>query len=891
MDYLTEKRLRPLYEAIDDGQNKSALQLANKLLKKNTEWPLVKALKAVVLVRTGKTEEATELCDQVKKTIPTDEPTLQAITMAYQELGQHQDVVSLYENAANQQPRNEEFGNNWFMAMVRSGDYKGQQAAALKLHRTFKQNKYLFWAIMSLALQENDLSYTLAERMMTKAQEEGRLEEVEHMRLFLLILLDQKKHSQALALLDESELGKTSLRDPEVRQIKVELLEQNTKWAEVRSATEQALRKENSDDWISWLAYFDAVEALMPEDKAVLDDARALVADLKKLALEATVLKRGPFLAELELDYRLSKKSTVDQSTLLEHLVSYFARFGSKSCCCEDIQTYVSFLRSDPEQAKNFTASLQDTIGDAKEKADKIRAVYKDVNVRKLERYLGLQSGLSKDASVALAMDLWQKYIDALPLGEGLEKTEYQYGDDYVLLASHVLLDTYLETKETSLLIQATSLLEMALVKSLYNFQIKLILVRLYAMLGVHARPIQIFHTMDIKQIQFDTMIHYFTDRYISLGSTDALEDLLSESLMIYKSNQVETPEMIVKAYQYGTFSKIQEFIEFRKRLEKSLQQAITNVELARIEAVRSSFQTKYGVQFFQELDVSKLKYDDAFIAEQSDNRDFKVLMNCNPEDSPKAIDLARPAQSTGKAWLQTFSYILNLLHAACSTKEGVDVTSLSEEFAAFLTRSEVTQHITAQELHLAKLIAQLANALALAKNNKEANASKAAENLAAAVELVEKLVPSSSFANHNVVWDTFHQVSIALEAYNYGSIFVEVIQRAVGLTSKDARRKASENAKHDIFLGRLFDAQKASKDLLLKIQTLTREGREFWKHQQQQKKLVTAICESDVALAYFKKDQSSLNDSAKKVVTSWNASLSQLSTEIDRRVLKMNQQ
>lgn len=50
---------------------------------------------------------------------------------------------------------------------------------------------------------------------------------------------------------------------------------------------------------------------------------------------------------------------------------------------------------------------------------------------------------------------------------------------------------------------------------------------------------------------------HYFTDRYISLGSTDALEDLLSESLMIYKSNQIETPEMIVKAYQYGTFSKV----------------------------------------------------------------------------------------------------------------------------------------------------------------------------------------------------------------------------------------------------------------------------------------------------------------------------------------------
>lgn len=29
-------------EAIDDGQNKQALQHANKLLKKNPDWPLIK---------------------------------------------------------------------------------------------------------------------------------------------------------------------------------------------------------------------------------------------------------------------------------------------------------------------------------------------------------------------------------------------------------------------------------------------------------------------------------------------------------------------------------------------------------------------------------------------------------------------------------------------------------------------------------------------------------------------------------------------------------------------------------------------------------------------------------------------------------------------------------
>lgn len=47
-----------------------------------------KALKALALVRSGKEEEATELCAQVKASQPTDEPTLQAATMAYKEVGQ-----------------------------------------------------------------------------------------------------------------------------------------------------------------------------------------------------------------------------------------------------------------------------------------------------------------------------------------------------------------------------------------------------------------------------------------------------------------------------------------------------------------------------------------------------------------------------------------------------------------------------------------------------------------------------------------------------------------------------------------------------------------------------------------------------------------------------------
>jgi N-terminal acetyltransferase B complex non-catalytic subunit len=136
------------------------------------------------------------------------------------------------------------------MAMVRGNDLKGQQQAALKLHKTFKNNKYLFWAIMSLALQGEaakantpNLSYTLAERMMSKALEEGKVQQTEELRLYLLILIGQDKKKEALALLD-SDIGQKSLLDPEVRQIYVELMTETGDWTRAFEASRKVLSEQ-----------------------------------------------------------------------------------------------------------------------------------------------------------------------------------------------------------------------------------------------------------------------------------------------------------------------------------------------------------------------------------------------------------------------------------------------------------------------------------------------------------------------------------------------------------------------------------------------------------------------------------------------------------------------
>ena len=113
-----------------------------------------------------------------------------------------------------------------------------------------------------------------------------------------------------------------------------------------------------------------------------------------------------------------------------------------------------------------------------------MKNVFKSVNVGKLERFLNLYSTTDIKAGLDKVNALWAEYQEALPLGQGLEKTELQYGDEFVLLAGHLLLDLYQQHHQVSLMIQAISLLETALNKSIHNFQIKLLLVRMYTMMG-----------------------------------------------------------------------------------------------------------------------------------------------------------------------------------------------------------------------------------------------------------------------------------------------------------------------------------------------------------------------------------------------------------------------
>lgn len=68
---------------LDTGNNKKALQEAEKVLKKQPNFLCAKVLKALALQRLGRETECEEILEKVCQEVPTDEATLQAITICY----------------------------------------------------------------------------------------------------------------------------------------------------------------------------------------------------------------------------------------------------------------------------------------------------------------------------------------------------------------------------------------------------------------------------------------------------------------------------------------------------------------------------------------------------------------------------------------------------------------------------------------------------------------------------------------------------------------------------------------------------------------------------------------------------------------------------------------
>uniref|UniRef100_A0A8C3SVW3 N-alpha-acetyltransferase 25, NatB auxiliary subunit n=1 Tax=Chelydra serpentina TaxID=8475 RepID=A0A8C3SVW3_CHESE len=510
-----DRRLRPIYDYLDNGNNKMAIQQADKLLKKHKDLHCAKVLKAIGLQRTGKQDEAFALAQEVTALEPTDDNSLQALTILYREMHRPELVTKLYEAAVKKVPNSEEYHSHLFMAYARVGEYKKMQQAGMALYKIVPKNPYYFWSVMSLIMQsisaqDENLSKTmflpLAERMVEKMVKEDKIEAEAEVELYYMILERLEKYQEALDVV-RGKLGEKLTSELQSRENKcMAMYKKLWKWPECNALSRRLLLK-NSDDWQFYIIYFDSVFQLIDkswtppaegehslEGEVHYSTEQAVKFVEERITEEAKSSRplRGPYLARLELIRRLRHRGCNDEYKLgdpEELMFQYFKKFGDKPCCFTDLKIFVDLLPS--TQCTKFISQLLGVIplsapaeGKLALPAD-IKALQQHLCVVQLTRLLGLYHTIDKKQKLSVVRELMLRYQHGLEFGKSCLKTELQFSDYYCLLAVHLLLDMWLEAGEEMAVWQSLTLLEEGLTHSPSNAQFKLLLIRIYCMLAL----------------------------------------------------------------------------------------------------------------------------------------------------------------------------------------------------------------------------------------------------------------------------------------------------------------------------------------------------------------------------------------------------------------------
>ncbi|PVD31460.1 hypothetical protein C0Q70_06872 [Pomacea canaliculata] len=666
---VNERRLRPIYDCLDNGNNRKAIQEADKVLKKQKDFQCAKVLKALALLRLGRQDESSVLLQEVHEQHPVDEPTLQAMSICYREVHKLEAIADMYENAYKARPDNEEVLSALFMAHVRLGNYKKQHQTAMALHKLRPQkNPYYFWAVMSNVMQahsDSKLAKTmylpLAERMTKKYIEEGKIDaEAAEVLLYLMVLELQEKWQEAVELL-EGPLGERVVSELNQRATKLAELHCKLGNWEKANVLYRNLLKENPDHWKHWLKYLNTVFQLIDTGYAQpscskegdgdrTDKVDCSLEEVMEFINQQTkqnkggILLRGPYLAQMELVRILQER----RSELLklagppsELFQQYFELFGSKPCCAADLKMYFCLLTPEELQAliDKFTDSLE--LSDKSPTyASEPKHICRHITVLQLSRCAGVYARQSVEELLNVSKDLILRYRKGLEFGKDLLSTDLQPSDPYLLFAAYLLVDLWQRTGQERYLWQAVVQLELGVRRSPANFQFKLLLMRLYV-------------EMDIL----------YPIMWVALGIFWLPCAMFGTMLRFFSVNHKETTEYLLASYKYGSFGKIREFVDFREKLQRSFQYKSAATERLLLDLIleTNSHTGTEQMLTYIEVDPSKERF---VLSELSDNRDFSVMTCWDPPSQFRIRDQEMSFKEE-IAWLHCRDLILRILVAA----------------------------------------------------------------------------------------------------------------------------------------------------------------------------------------------------------------------------------
>ncbi|XP_075983663.1 phagocyte signaling impaired [Anticarsia gemmatalis] len=626
---IVERRLRPIYDWLDNGNNKKALQEAEKVLKKSPTLQAARALKALALFRLGKGSEAHLVLDALADEKPSDDTTLQAMTISYRESQQLHKVCALYEAAVKAEPTSEELHSHLFMSYVRIGDHRSQQLAAMALYKFAPKNPYYFWAVMSIVLQakasedntKRGILLSLAQRMVDNFISENKMEAEQEARLYIMILELQEKWEDILKFI-ESPLY-SQLVPGSTAQACIPYLKKLGLWRRLNLVCKELLW-ENIDRWDYYLPYFDSVFHLMNENEEdsensvdnTAEKCHEFICQLVESMSSGRTL-RGPYLARLELWKRLAVDG--DPSSLLGSslalCVQYLRVFAHKPCAVTDLRPYLPMipLKEREDNCRDFLTCLGFDENSEPDTTDDIQR-----HVSCLAAWRLVAEPLPGAEALALALKLRDHYMRCLKNGLLTSTTtEFCAADSYGILAAHHYFYAAVEQQNSAPVVEALCLLELILHHSPANFHAKLLLVKLYHVLGNALAADSIYQRLEVKHIQLMSLGWLHCARLAPACAASRALQLLADTRAFHTHHGKDSVEHLTYAYKYGTFEKLVELGAWARRLEACGWAAAAARDKALLSLLAGP--------------AAPLHQPCRLPADPTDNRDLNVIVNFEP--------------------------------------------------------------------------------------------------------------------------------------------------------------------------------------------------------------------------------------------------------------------
>jgi hypothetical protein len=351
--------------------------------------------------------------------------------------------------------------------------------------------------------------------------------------------------------------------------------------------------------WTEYAALLRTPTALMNWDHFVgciaaterKEDTLALFAELQAQAGE----NRGPFLAVVELEKRMTKREGQEAGALLAALAKFVSKFSTGPMCGLDVRPYLEELvlrRKVPAEdiCKVMEAALEPIAG-----ANADEGLRKRTALLEIRRMLGMHSRLDVAATQALVGEMASACAEAVardPPKNGAPTS----ADEMLQLCYATLMDLHAKTESIGVLYDAAALLESVLHASENNCQARVCLIEVYKLLAA-LKPGQVHFwnkSLGVRNVLLESCGHLFIEEgVLHLDLAGVATSLMDAVHALHAENDTQVPENIIQAYRSGKYTKVVEFACFHKRMASSallqyVRTELTLVNLANMSTVEA---------------------------------------------------------------------------------------------------------------------------------------------------------------------------------------------------------------------------------------------------------------------------------------------------------------